>query len=128
VKRIVAEKKASSYKEVAAILIEEMRQSNKMDDYDNANDDLSDSSGESPAKKSKLSSCMSKEKKEKNVKRRVYDALNVLKAANVLIENQKLVTCSNFYETTFDNPVEMMSDPECSYESDNTDELGIHST
>jgi len=68
---------------------------------------------------------MSKEKKEKNVKRRVYDALNVLKAANVLIENQKLVTCSNFYETTFDNPV-MMSDPECSYESDNTDELGIH--
>lgn len=30
---------------------------------------------------------MSKEKKEKNVKRRVYDALNVLKAANVLIEN-----------------------------------------
>jgi hypothetical protein len=41
---------------------------------------------------------MSKEKKEKNVKRRVYDALNVLKAAHVLIENSKLVTCSDYFD------------------------------
>jgi hypothetical protein len=79
-----------------------MRQNNKMDEFNDDNDELSDCSenGASPAKKSKLSSCMSKEKKEKNVKRRVYDALNVLKAAEVLFENQKLVTCSNYYEST----------------------------
>jgi hypothetical protein len=64
---------------------------------------------------------MSDEKKEKNVKRRVYDALNVLKAAEVLIEdrNQKVVTCSDFYDKTYQRPV--MSDPECSYESENSD-------
>ena len=69
---------------------------------------------------------MSDEKKEKNVKRRVYDALNVLKAAEVLIEdrNQKVVTCADFYDTSYQNAV--MSDPECSYESENTDDLGIH--
>lgn len=61
---------------------------------------------------------MSDEKKEKNVKRRVYDALNVLKAAEVLEDrNQKgVVACSNFYDGTFQRPV--MSDPECSYESE----------
>jgi hypothetical protein len=71
------------------MLIEEMRKTNKLDEI--YGEDDSHSSGLdnfTPEKKSRLSSgLMSKEKKEKNVKRRVYDALNVLKAANVLIEN-----------------------------------------
>lgn len=78
------------------MLIEEMRKNNKLDEIYGEDDSHSSGfDGYTPEKKSRISSgLMSKEKKEKNVKRRVYDALNVLKAANVLIENQKLVTCS----------------------------------
>jgi len=86
-----------------------MRKSNKLEEITSyggftAGNDEEFISGEdseaSPvlAKKSKLPSAMSKEKKEKNVKRRVYDALNVLKAAHVLIENSKLVTCSDYFD------------------------------
>jgi hypothetical protein len=86
-----------------------MRKSNKLEEITSyggltAGNDEDYMSGEeseispSPQKKGKLPSSMSKEKKEKNVKRRVYDALNVLKAAHVLIENSKLVTCADdFY-------------------------------
>ena len=44
---------------------------------------------ESGAKKSQL------QKWEKNVRRRVYDALNVLYAAGVLKKDQKFVSCDN---------------------------------
>jgi hypothetical protein len=91
VKRLVEERNASSYKEVASMLIEEMRKNNKLDEiygdesHSSVNDEVTPGKTD---RKSRLSSVfMSKEKKEKNVKRRVYDALNVLKAANVLIEN-----------------------------------------
>ena len=44
---------------------------------------------ETGAKKSQL------QKWEKNVRRRVYDALNVLYAAGVLKKDQKFVSCDN---------------------------------
>jgi len=72
------------------MLIEEMRKTNKLDEIYGDEDSHSSLDGFTPEKKSSLrlsTGLMSKEKKEKNVKRRVYDALNVLKAANVLIEN-----------------------------------------
>jgi hypothetical protein len=104
----VNQHKNTSYKEIANLLIDEMRKNNKLEEitsyggFTAGNDEEfsaedSDASP-SPQKKGKLPSNMSKEKKEKNVKRRVYDALNVLKAATVLIENNKLVTCSDYFE------------------------------
>jgi len=105
----VTQHKNTSYKEIANLLIDEMRKSNKLEEITSyggltaVNDEEYMSAEESevspsPQKKGKLPSAMSKEKKEKNVKRRVYDALNVLKAAHVLIENSKLVTCADdFY-------------------------------
>jgi hypothetical protein len=91
-----------------------MRKSNKLDEITSSggftagNDEEymsgDDSDGSpTPQKKSKHPSNMSREKKEKNVKRRVYDALNVLKAARVLMENEKLVTCSDYFDKD-DNP------------------------
>jgi len=69
VKEIVSQKKRTSYKEVAESLTFELRQ--------------------------KMSARSSKEesKDEQNVKRRVYDALNVLIAADVLRKEGKVVYC-----------------------------------
>jgi len=70
VKDIVSEKKRTSYKEVAECLIDELGQ--KM--------------------KGKL---QGESKDEQNVKRRVYDALNVLIAADILKKDGKAVYCDD---------------------------------
>ena len=75
VKEIVSQKKRTSYKEVAESLTYELRQ--------------------------KMSARSSKEesKDEQNVKRRVYDALNVLIAADVLRKEGKVVYCDESANT-----------------------------
>jgi hypothetical protein len=71
VRDIVSKKKKTSYKEVAEALLQDLNQKMK---------------GKSQAEISK---------EEQNVKRRVYDALNVLIAADVLRKEGKLVCCEN---------------------------------
>lgn len=71
VRDIVSKKKKTSYKEVAEALLQDLNQKLK---------------GKSQAEISK---------EEQNVKRRVYDALNVLIAADVLRKEGKLVCCEN---------------------------------
>jgi len=69
VKDIVIEKKVTTYKEVAEIILKDSIK------YDNLN----------------LSSKQEIAKEEQNIKRRVYDALNVLISAGILIKEDKKV-------------------------------------
>ena len=69
VKDIVIEKKSTTYKEVAEIILKDSIK------YDNLN----------------LSSKQEIAKEEQNIKRRVYDALNVLISAGILIKEDKKV-------------------------------------
>lgn len=71
VRDIVTKKKKTSYKEVAEALLQDLNQKMK---------------GKSQVEISK---------EEQNVKRRVYDALNVLIAAKILKKEGKLVCCDN---------------------------------
>lgn len=69
VKDIVVEKEATTYKEVADIILKDTIK------FENLN----------------LNSKLEIAKEEQNIKRRVYDALNVLIAAGILVKNGKLV-------------------------------------
>ena len=73
VRDLVFKLKETSYKDVANRLIEELVINNEYD--------------ESGRKLDKKSSSERKTKEEKNVRRRVYDALNVLIASGVLKKN-----------------------------------------
>ncbi len=72
VKDIVIERKSATYKEVADIILKRILESEDTSAYTN----------------SKI------RKEEQNIKRRVYDALNVLISAGVLLKEGKLV-CKN---------------------------------
>lgn len=94
----------TTYKDVANELIKQLRENKKSkedlcglegDDSDSDDGELSD---ESPNKKSgfkETESSSSQQKWEKNVRRRVYDALNVLYAAGVLKKEGKHVSCDS---------------------------------
>ena len=69
VRDIVIDKKSTTYKEVAELILKESMQEGQLN----------------PNQKSELA------KEEQNIKRRVYDALNVLIAAGVLLKNGKRV-------------------------------------
>lgn len=73
VKDIVVEKKATTYKEVADIILRDTIK------FENLN----------------LNSKMEIAKEEQNIKRRVYDALNVLISAGILIKEGKMVRKNN---------------------------------
>ena len=105
VQELVYQKQRTTYKDVANELIEQLKRSNEMKELTGLgefseredNDEESDvdvkptqkRGKDSGAKKSQL------QKWEKNVRRRVYDALNVLYAAGVLKKDQKFVSCDN---------------------------------
>ena len=75
VRDIVYKKRISTYREVAEILIEQI-------DYELKQETNAGFTG----------------KEKQNIKRRVYDALNVLIAANVLKKKQKTVYCDDDIE------------------------------
>ena len=68
--KIVQQQRKTNYKNVANQLILEMKQENELDPLDVENIDIQD-------------------KEEQNIKRRVYDALNVLIALGVLEKKNK---------------------------------------
>ena len=111
VRELVEEKGSTTYKDVANELIKQLRENSKssgngnnLSDYlvgeisEDGGDD-EDMSDESPNKKLGASGSKkdgqdhSLQKWEKNVRRRVYDALNVLYAAGVLRKDGKHVSC-----------------------------------
>jgi len=99
VRELVERKGQTTYKDVANELIRQLRENKKHRDdlagleetYD-CDEDLSE---ESPEKRSSASKepVQVLQKWEKNVRRRVYDALNVLYAAGVLRKEGKHVSC-----------------------------------
>ena len=102
VQELVYQKETTTYKDVANELIKQLRENKKKNQDQVGLDDLSDNdmcdddemSDESPNKKSDgKNSVTSQSKWEKNVRRRVYDALNVLYAAGVLKKEGKFVSC-----------------------------------
>lgn len=99
---MVYKKQSTTYKDVANELIQQLRDNKKnKDELGLGGDDSSNSedeylSDESPNKKSRGEDSSSQQLKwEKNVRRRVYDALNVLYAAGVLKKEGKHVSCDN---------------------------------
>ena len=97
VQELVYKKQSTTYKDVANELIKQLRESKKnkeelcgLDCSDSDDEDLSE---ESPPRKKGEDSNSTQQKWEKNVRRRVYDALNVLYAAGVLKKEGKHVSC-----------------------------------
>ncbi|CDW76479.1 transcription factor-like protein dpb-like [Stylonychia lemnae] len=104
VQELVYKKQQTTYKDVANELIKQLRDNkNKIPnlegiDNEDSLEGLEDDdylSDESPNKRGDQASSSSQQKWEKNVRRRVYDALNVLYAAGVLKKEGKHVSCDN---------------------------------
>mgnify|MGYP001343443809 CR=1 FL=1 len=90
-KDLVSKRQRTTYKDVANDLIEELKKNNEMkelglEDFSEKEDGEEEPSIEpkKSAKKGKEVKKSQLQKWEKNVRRRVYDALNVLYAAGVL--------------------------------------------
>ncbi len=104
VQELVFEKKKTTYKDVANELINMLTKNDEMkdflltskkkgdDDFEEEEIEQSEESEEFGYKKRSF-----QEKQEKNVRRRVYDALNVLYAAGVLQKHGKNVYCEGKY-------------------------------
>lgn len=95
-------KKSTTYKDVANELIKQLRENKRkmqditgIDEFSEGEGDDEEFSDESPKKRhpAEADSSSAQQKWEKNVRRRVYDALNVLYAAGVLKKENKHVSC-----------------------------------
>lgn len=90
----------TTYKDVANELIKQLRDSKSRKNGDDMEDEFSEidddefSKDDSPPRKGGETQHQ-QQKWEKNVRRRVYDALNVLYAAGVLKKDGKHVSCDN---------------------------------
>eukprot|EP00347_Sterkiella_histriomuscorum_P000159 403376946 len=100
VQELVFKNQHTTYKDVANELIKQLREKKQnkeagVDDLidGDSGDDEDISEDASPNKKSDRDPSSSQQKWEKNVRRRVYDALNVLYAAGVLKKEGKHVYC-----------------------------------
>lgn len=100
VQELVFRKQKTTYKDVANELIKQLRDSKNKKNSDDLDDEFSEldedefSKEESPTKRGGETQHQ-QQKWEKNVRRRVYDALNVLYAAGVLKKDGKHVSCDN---------------------------------
>ena len=99
VQELVFKKKSTTYKDVANELIKQLRESKSeigdLDDCDSGDGSEEDDASEEMPRKQDKDACEMQQKWEKNVRRRVYDALNVLYAAGVLQKHGKHVSCDS---------------------------------
>jgi hypothetical protein len=104
VQELVQKRQKTTYKDVANELIEQLKKNSEMQEMTGFNEEISDDEEEessvetkSPSKRKNGGSDKKSQlqKWEKNVRRRVYDALNVLYAAGVLKKEGKHVFCDN---------------------------------